>query len=57
MRVSMEQLRDLLTSEEDNWKENCTLVIMQFLCRHGYLTPDHRGYLELLRSLQQGDCS
>ncbi|KAL4423749.1 hypothetical protein ABPG75_001050 [Micractinium tetrahymenae] len=57
MRVSMPRLCELLTSEEGLWKENCTLVIMHWLSRHGYLTPDQKGYLELLSRLQSGDCS
>lgn len=57
MRVSMPRLCELLTSDEGLWKENCTLVIMHWLARHGYLTPDQKGYLELLSRLQSGDCS
>ncbi len=56
-RVSMPRLCELLTSDESLWKENCTLVIMHWLARHGYLTPDQKGYLELLNRLQSGDCS
>ena len=41
----------------DEFKDNCNLVIADFLIRHGCLTPDMRGYLQLLRGLRQGDCS
>jgi len=39
------------------YKENCALVIIDWFMRHGYLTPDMPGYLELLHGLRSGDCS
>ncbi|KAK1265204.1 hypothetical protein QJS04_geneDACA023824 [Acorus gramineus] len=39
------------------FKPNCALVIIDFLFRHGCISPDSRGYLELLQSLRSGDCS
>ncbi|XP_034699452.1 nudix hydrolase 20, chloroplastic-like isoform X1 [Vitis riparia] len=39
------------------FKANCSLVIIDFLFRHGYIGPDSLGYLELLQSLRSGDCS
>ena len=33
-------------------KPNCTLVIVDFLIRHGFITPDDEGFLELLQSLR-----
>ncbi|XP_027358984.1 nudix hydrolase 20, chloroplastic-like [Abrus precatorius] len=39
------------------FKPNCSLVIIDFLFRHGYISPEHQGYLDLLRSLRIGDCS
>ncbi|KAJ6834334.1 nudix hydrolase 20, chloroplastic-like [Iris pallida] len=39
------------------YKPNCTLVIIDFLFRHGYITPHDYGYLELLQSLRSGNCS
>ena len=41
----------------DEFKDNCNLVIVDFMARHGYLTPDMPGYLQLLRALRSGDCS
>ncbi|XP_010656360.1 nudix hydrolase 20, chloroplastic isoform X1 [Vitis vinifera] len=38
------------------FKANCSLVIIDFLFRHGYIGPDSLGYLELLQSLRRGDC-
>ncbi|GLT71820.1 hypothetical protein SLA2020_438130 [Shorea laevis] len=39
------------------FKPNCSLVIIDFLFRHGYMSPEYIGYLDLLRSLRSGDCS
>jgi hypothetical protein len=39
------------------FKDNCNLVIIDFLVRHGLLAPDTRGYLDVLRGLRRGDCS
>ncbi|XP_054813504.1 nudix hydrolase 20, chloroplastic-like isoform X2 [Prosopis cineraria] len=39
------------------FKPNCALVIIDFLFRHGYISPESHGYLNLLRSLRVGDCS
>ncbi|KAF6172921.1 hypothetical protein GIB67_035475 [Kingdonia uniflora] len=39
------------------FKPNCSLVVMDFLFRHGYIKPDDCGYLQLLQSLRSGDCS
>ncbi|XP_021741573.1 nudix hydrolase 20, chloroplastic-like [Chenopodium quinoa] len=39
------------------FKSNCTLVIIDFLFRHGYICPEYTGYLKLLQSLRSGDCS
>lgn len=39
------------------FKPNCSLVIIDFLFRHGYITPEDSGYLKLLQSLRTGECS
>ncbi|WOL05861.1 hypothetical protein Cni_G14592 [Canna indica] len=39
------------------FKPNCSIVITDFLFRHGYISPDSYGYLKLLQSLRSGDCS
>ncbi|WCJ34659.1 hypothetical protein M5689_015954 [Euphorbia peplus] len=39
------------------FKPNCSLVIIDFLFRHGYITPECLGYLDLLGSLKNGECS
>ena len=39
------------------FKTNCNLVIIDFLIRHGYITPDQPNYLKLLMGLRQGEWS
>jgi hypothetical protein len=39
------------------FKTNCNLVIIDFLLRHGLLSPDQPGYLQLVRGVRQGDCT
>ncbi|KAI0508142.1 hypothetical protein KFK09_014276 [Dendrobium nobile] len=39
------------------FKPNCSLVIMDFLFRHGFVSPQDFGYLSLLHSLRSGNCS
>ena len=43
-------------AETDDFKPNCNLVIIDFLIRHGCLTPDHPEYLALVKHLRSGDC-
>ena len=52
-------IRDVATiiSETDDFKDNCNLVIIDFMIRHGVLKPESPGYLELLSGLRQMDCS
>ncbi|XP_059077500.1 nudix hydrolase 20, chloroplastic isoform X3 [Cryptomeria japonica] len=38
------------------YKPNCSLVIIDFFFRHGYINPDQPGYLHLLQSLRRGEC-
>eukprot|EP00929_Paragymnodinium_shiwhaense_P051679 TRINITY_DN25964_c0_g1_i4.p1 TRINITY_DN25964_c0_g1~~TRINITY_DN25964_c0_g1_i4.p1 ORF type:complete len:308 (-),score=24.28 TRINITY_DN25964_c0_g1_i4:451-1338(-) len=44
-------------SPEDGFKPNCNLVVMDFLARQGYLSPDSPKYLELLGALRQAGCA
>ena len=41
---------------EDPIKPNCYLVIIDFLLRKGYLSPDVPGYLDVFRELRGGYC-
>ena len=36
----------------DDFKFNCSLVVIDFLIRHGLIAPDHPDYLALLRGLR-----
>ena len=46
-----------LISETNEIKENCNIVMLDFLVRHGFVQPDQPGYLQLLAGLRTGDCS
>lgn len=37
--------------ESDAFKFNCALVVIDFLVRHGLISPDHPDYVEILRGL------
>ncbi len=37
--------------DSDDFKFNCSLVIIDFLIRRGFIEPDHPDYLELLSGL------
>lgn len=39
--------------DTDDWKFNVNLVVIDFLIRHGCLTPDDPDYLELCRGLRR----
>ena len=33
------------------------LILCYYACRHGYVTPDCLGYLQLAGAMRRGDCS
>jgi hypothetical protein len=39
------------------YKPNVALVVVDFLVRHGVLSPDEPGYLPLVASLRSGNCA
>jgi len=42
----------------DEFKMNCNLVLIDFLVRHGHITPENcEGYLSLVAGLRAGECS
>lgn len=43
--------------KRDPYKDNCNLVILDFLIRHGVITPDIPGYLDIVSRLRSGDCT
>ena len=40
----------------DPIKPNCYVVIIDYLVRMGYISPETPGYLDVLRELRSGDC-
>jgi hypothetical protein len=36
-----------------DFKFNCNLVIIDFLVRHGYITPDEPDYIQIVAGLRQ----
>lgn len=40
----------------DPIKPNCYLVIIDYLLRMGYVSPETKGYLDVLQELRSGDC-
>ncbi|KAK9827627.1 hypothetical protein WJX81_000466 [Elliptochloris bilobata] len=46
-----------LVADTDEFKDNCNLVIIDFLIRHGHIVPEAPGYLALLAGMRCGDCS
>lgn len=50
-RWPVERVMDTVR-ETDEFKLNCNLVIIDFLIRHGYMTPDDPDYFELVRRLR-----
>lgn len=52
-RLPLEDVLDIVArSEGDVYKDNCNLVVLDFMIRHGVITPGIPGYLELLRGLR-----
>ena len=47
-------LKIVATTRE--YKPNCALVLADFFVRHGIVSPDAPGYLDLVSSLRQGSC-
>ncbi|GLC35517.1 hypothetical protein PLESTB_000199000 [Pleodorina starrii] len=52
----VEEVAEIVANTTE-FKTNCCLVIVDFLIRHGYLSPEQRGYLQLVAALRSGDCS
>ncbi|QBQ56072.1 DUF4743 domain-containing protein [Nitrosococcus wardiae] len=41
-----------LVQETESFKRNCNLVIIDFLIRRGFITPEHPDYLEIVAGLR-----
>jgi 8-oxo-dGTP pyrophosphatase MutT (NUDIX family) len=44
-----------LVASTDEFKDNCNLVITDFLIRKGFLAPECEGYLDLVAGLRRGE--
>jgi len=57
-RVSMGELGRMLLRHADEalFKPNVAVVIIDFLLRRGFVSPDDNGYLELLAELRNAEC-
>lgn len=54
---TMDELKASMAPDfHDPIKPNCYPVKIDYLLRHGYISPDTRGYLDVLRELRSGDC-
>lgn len=49
--MPVEQVAEVVR-DTDEFKLNCNLVIIDFLVRHGVLTPEHPDYLEIVQRLR-----
>jgi 8-oxo-dGTP pyrophosphatase MutT (NUDIX family) len=48
--LPVEEVMGILSASDD-FKPNCSLVVLDCLVRHGYLGPEHPDYLEIVTSL------
>ena len=55
-RLPLKDVADTV-AHTDKFKDNCNLVIISFLVRHGFLRPEQPGYLAIVSGLLSGDCS
>jgi len=46
----VEQVMEVVRETEE-FKQNCNLVIIDFLIRHGFIRPEHNDYLDLVTGL------
>jgi len=52
-----EVLESLAEDYDDPLKPNCYLVVVDFLLRRGWLSPEVDGYLDVLKELRGGTCA
>lgn len=51
------QVCELLASDEPRFKPNVGVVLVDFLVRNGFVSPDDPSYLQLLGALRGAECS
>jgi 8-oxo-dGTP pyrophosphatase MutT (NUDIX family) len=54
---SIDQLKESMAPDfPDPLKPNCYVVVIEYLLRAGYISPETPGYLDIVRELRSGDC-
>ncbi|KAL3913428.1 MAG: hypothetical protein SGILL_006497 [Bacillariaceae sp.] len=54
---SIDQIKESMDPDfPDPIKPNCYIVIIEYLLRQGYISPETPGYLDIVRELRSGDC-
>jgi len=54
---NMEEVMECIRKDyNDPMKPNCYPVVIDYLMRSGYVSPETVGYLDVLRELRSGDC-
>ncbi|KAI8106125.1 hypothetical protein M9435_000672 [Picochlorum sp. BPE23] len=57
-KVSVDDVLEIVArTEGDVYKDNCNLVVLDFMIRHGLLSPSTPAYLDILRGLREADLS
>lgn len=56
-RMRIDEVIELVTRRveehgDDTMKDNCNLVVIDFLIRHGFIGPETPGYLDMVRGLR-----
>ena len=53
----IDQIKESMAPDyDDPIKPNCYLVIIDYLLRTGFVSPETKGYLDVLQELRSGDC-
>ena len=53
----IDQIKESMAPDySDPIKPNCYLVIIEYLLRMGFVSPETKGYLDVLQELRSGDC-
>jgi len=52
-RLPIEDVGDIVArTDGDTYKDNCNLVVLDFMIRHGVITPGTPGYLDIIKGLR-----
>ena len=56
VKLPVDDLVLRLARDDDEWKPNVGTVLVDFLCRHGFVSSDEADYLALVDALRSGAC-